>query len=70
MVLDFRYRLSSKLVQLKDNDYKTSAAHEGEAEVGPDSVLQKMYLHFATQENLPHRVAYESEDFISYGSVC
>ena len=57
------------MVQLKDNDFGMSPAFGSEAEVGQDSALQNMYLHFATEENLPHRIAYESEDFVSHGTA-
>jgi hypothetical protein len=45
----FYYRSCSRLVDLKENDYKVSPFYESESEAEPDSVLHKMYLHFATE---------------------
>ena len=59
------YRSCSKWVDLKENDYKIAEFFETEAEdpKSAESVRQKMFLHFATQENLPHRVAYDNKEF-------
>ena len=49
--------MCSRSVQLKQNEYKTSKFLEAECddESDPDCIRQKIFLHFATQENLPHR---------------
>jgi hypothetical protein len=54
-------------VVLTKNEYRLSKVFEDNSEADPESVLQKLYLHFATDENLPHRVAYESADFVAVG---
>ena len=59
------HRTCSKWVDLKENDYKVAEYFDKEAEIpgNAESIRQKMFLHFATQENLPHRLAYDSRDF-------
>ncbi len=59
------HRTCSKWVDLKENDYKVAEYFDTEAEIpgNAESIRQRMFLHFATQENLPHRLAYDNKDF-------
>ncbi len=60
--------MCSKWVQLKQNEFKISKIFDPENDSDPETVRQRMFLHFATQENLPHRLAYENEEFIFLSS--